>query len=30
MFADPDVGFDPDGDALGDWFSGAPPWLRRS
>lgn len=28
--ADPDAGFHPDGDDLGDWFSGAPPWLRRS
>lgn len=24
------VGFDPDRDDLGDWFSGAPHWLRRS
>jgi hypothetical protein len=22
--------FDPKHDDLGDWFSGAPPWLRRS
>ena len=27
---DPDSSFDPDQDDLGDWFSGAPSWLRRS
>ncbi|MCH9713921.1 MAG: hypothetical protein ACNA8O_10560 [Cyanobacteriota bacterium] len=28
--AEPDAGFHPDNDDLGEWFSGAPPWLRRS
>jgi len=28
--ADPDDGFRSGDDDLGDWFSGAPPWLRRS
>ena len=28
--ADPDEGFRPGDDDLGDWFSGAPSWLRRS
>jgi hypothetical protein len=27
---EPDEGFRPGEDDLGDWFSGAPPWLRRS
>jgi len=27
---DPDSSFDPEQDDLGDWFSGAPSWLRRS
>lgn len=28
--ADPGEDFDPRRDDLGDWFGGAPPWLRRS
>ncbi|MEO1002852.1 MAG: hypothetical protein AAFX65_07055 [Cyanobacteria bacterium J06638_7] len=28
--AEPDERFRPEEDDLGDWFSGAPPWLRRS
>ena len=28
--ADPDERFHPDDDDLGDWFRGAPSWLRRS
>jgi hypothetical protein len=28
--SEPDEGFDPGNDDLGDWFRGAPPWLRRS
>jgi hypothetical protein len=28
--AEPDEGFDPGDDDLGDWFRGAPGWLRRS
>jgi hypothetical protein len=28
--AEPDEGFRADDDDLGEWFSGAPPWLRRS
>ena len=28
--ADPDERFHPGDDDLGDWFSGAPSWLRRS
>lgn len=27
---DPGDDFDPRRDDLGDWFGGAPPWLRRS
>lgn len=27
---EPDERFRPGEDDLGDWFSGAPPWLRRS
>ena len=27
---EPDSRFDPDQDDLGDWFGGAPYWLRRS
>ena len=27
---EPNSGFDPDQDDLGDWFGGAPSWLRRS
>ena len=28
--SDPHSTFDPDEDKLGEWFSGAPSWLRRS
>jgi sulfite reductase beta subunit-like hemoprotein len=28
--AEPGEAFDPRRDDLGDWFGGAPPWLRRS
>ncbi len=28
--SEPHSTFDPDQDDLGDWFSGAPSWLRRS
>ena len=28
--SEPDEGFDPGDDDLGDWFRGAPSWLRRS
>ena len=28
--ADPHSTFNPDQDDLGDWFSGAPSWVRRS
>lgn len=27
---EPDAAYRPDDDNLGDWFSGAPSWLRRS
>jgi hypothetical protein len=27
---DPSSGFRPESDDIGDWFSGAPHWLRRS
>ena len=27
---DPHVNYNPDHDDLGEWFSGAPSWLRRS
>ena len=27
---EPDERFNPDNDDLGEWFSGAPSWLRRS
>lgn len=28
--AEPNASFDPEQDDLGDWFGGAPGWLRRS